>query len=132
MTEAEDFQDVDSLHFVINGVFNAFSSYTAIVLNIITIYALRKTSSLPKPLKTLFLNLAVSDLGIGLLVQPLNVARFVMSLKKNTENNPTFKITTDMFEVTATFLGCASFFGATALTADRFLLFIFISDIKNL
>ena len=48
------------------------------MLNIITIQALRKTSSLPKPFETLLLSLAVSDLGEGLLVQPLYVAILVM------------------------------------------------------
>ncbi len=48
-----------------NCTFNSFLSYTAIVLNIVAIHAIRKTSSLPKPLKTLLLSLAVSDLGVG-------------------------------------------------------------------
>ena len=58
---------------IANYIFNAFLSYTAIVSNIITIHVLRKTLSLPQPLKTLLLSLAVSDLGVGLLVQPLNI-----------------------------------------------------------
>ena len=121
MTEVEDFQDVDSPHIVINAAFSTFLSYTAIMLNIITIYALRKTSSLPESLKTLFLSLAVSDLSVGLLVEPLNVAYLAMRLKKNTKNNRAFEITKDVFDATATFLCCASFFCVTALTVDRFL-----------
>ena len=121
MSEVENFQDVDSPHIVINAAFSTFLSYTAIMLNIITIYALRKTSSLPKSLKTLFLSLAVSDLSVGLLVEPLNVAYLAMRLKKNTKNNRAFEITKDVFDATATFLCCASFFCVTALTADRFL-----------
>ena len=50
---------------IVNCVFNAFSAYTAIMSNILTIHAIRKTSSLPKPLKTLLLSLAVSDLGVA-------------------------------------------------------------------
>ena len=56
---------------VANCIVNAFLSYTTIALNVITIQALRKTSSLARPLKTLLLSLTVSDLGVGLLVQPL-------------------------------------------------------------
>ena len=78
-------------------------------------------SSLPKPVKTLFLSLAVSDLGVGVLVQPLYVASLVKGFKENAENNLTYKITNNMLCVTSTFLSCASFFGVTALTADRFL-----------
>ena len=68
-------------------IFNAFLSHTAIVLNILTIQALRRTSSLPTPLKTLLLSLTVSDFGVGLLVQPLYAAILVMQIEENTENN---------------------------------------------
>ena len=39
------------------------------MLNIITIHAIRKTSSLPKTLKTLLLSLAFSDVGASLVGQ---------------------------------------------------------------
>ena len=44
-----------------------------------------------------------------------------MRLKENTENNSCFTITENVKEVTTTFLCCASFFGVTSSTADRFL-----------
>ena len=47
------------------------------MLNTLTIHAIRKASSLPKPLKTLLLSLAVSDLGVGLLAQPLYIAKMM-------------------------------------------------------
>ena len=74
------------LTLVVNCVFNAFFCLTTIVLNIITIQAFRKTSSLPKILKTLLLSLAVSDLGVGLLVQLLYVAILVMNIEENSNN----------------------------------------------
>ena len=61
-------------------LFNAYLSYTATMLNIAAIYAIRKTSSLSKNLKTLLLSLAISDLGVGLLVQAMFVA-YVMDSK---------------------------------------------------
>ena len=67
-------------------VFNAFLFFTSILLNIITIQALRKTSSLPKTLKTLLLSLAVSDLAVGLLVQPWYVANLVIEIDQNTNS----------------------------------------------
>ena len=76
------------LRLVVNCVFNAFLCLTTIVLNIITIQAIRKTSSLPKTLKTLLLSLAVSDLGVGLLVQPLYVAILVMEIGLQSVFNP--------------------------------------------
>ena len=80
------------LTLVVNCVFNAFLCLTTIVLNIITIQALRKTSSLPKTFKTLLLSLAVSDLGVGLLVQPLYVAILVIDQNTNgTAYNSVYK-----------------------------------------
>ena len=105
---------------IANCVFNAFLFCTAIMLNIITILALKKTSSLPKPLKTLLLSLSVSDLGVGLLVQPLYIAGLVMMIEKNTETQ-TFKNTSAVLDITGAFLFYATFFGVVALSADRFL-----------
>ena len=91
------------------------------MLNSVTIHAIRKTSSLPKPLKTLLLSLAVSDLGVGLTVQPLYIALLVMKLEPNGENNPVYHTTHSAFYILANLLSYASFFGVTALTVDRFL-----------
>ena len=105
---------------VINCFFNAFLSFTAIVLNIITMQALRKTSSLPKTLKTLLLSLAVSDLGVGLLVQPLYVATLVMEIKQNT-NSTAYYTVTEAYSIQRKTLVSASHFGVFGLAVDRFL-----------
>ena len=104
--------------YIANCILNTFFSYTAITMNIITIYAVIKTSSLPKPFKTLLLSLAVSDLGVGLLVQPLYIVLRIMDLNLTDTNSTTiFKI-----YVVPTNLFCyASLFSVTALSADRFL-----------
>ena len=88
------------------------------MLNIITIHAIRKTSSLPKPLKILLLSMAVSDLSVGLLVQPLNLAYLVVELVPNAENSVAF---IGLLNMVMILLSYASFFGVTALTVDRFL-----------
>ena len=82
------------------------------MLNILSIHAMRKTSSLPKPLKTLLLSLAVSDLGVGLLAQPLFIARMV---------NPTYPICRTSLYIIVRLLGNASFFTVVAISVDRFL-----------
>ena len=102
---------------IANCVFNAFFSFTAITLNIVTIIALRKPLTIPRALKILLLSLAVSDLGVGLLVQPLYITWLVMKIKENTETLY-FEIT---FNATGGFLNYASFFGVVVLAADRFL-----------
>ena len=109
-----------NLTLVINCFFNAFLSFTAIVLNIITMQALRKTSSLPKTLKTLLLSLAVSDLGVGLLVQPLYVAILVMEIKQNT-NSTAYYTVNEAYSIERKTLVLASHFGVFALAVDRFL-----------
>ena len=89
------------------------------MLNSVTIHAIRKTSSLPKPLKTLLLGLAVTDLSVGLLVQPLYIALLAMGLAQT--NRTTFNNTYFLLFIIATILAYASFFGVLALTVDRFL-----------
>ena len=72
-SELEDLRST----YIANCVFNSFLSYTAIMLNIVTIHAIRKTSSLPKTLKTLLVSLAVSDVGVGLLAKPFDISFLV-------------------------------------------------------
>ena len=104
----------------VNCVLNAFLTYTTIVLNILTLHAIRKTLSLPKPLKALFLSLAVSDLGVGLLAQPLNIALMIKQLQKNTEDS-SFLSTGIAFETMTVIFGYSSFFTVVAISVDRFL-----------
>ena len=101
---------------IANCVFNAFLCFTAITFNIVTIIALRKPLAIPSAVKTLLISLAVSDLGVGLLVQPLYITSFVMAIKENTQTL-TFEITSSF----SNFFSYASFFGVVALAADRFL-----------
>ena len=102
------------------SVFNVFLSYTAIMLNIVTIHAIRKTLPLSKPLKTLLLSLAVSDLGVGLTAQPLFVALRVMELKQR-DNSRTYYATRIAFLVSANLFSFASCFLVVVLITDRFL-----------
>ena len=98
-------------------VLNGYLSYTATMMNIVAIYAIRKTSSLSKNFKTLLQSLAVSDLGVGLLVHPMNVADIMDSEQ---ENETTESIYTASLIPTNFFI-YASLFSVTALCADRFL-----------
>ena len=92
-------------------VVNAFTAFTAIVFNSLTIQAIRKTPSLPKPLKTLLLSLAVSDVAVGLIAQPFLIVNL----------NIVFKTFPKMLWVIQLALANASFLGIVALSLDRFL-----------
>ena len=99
---------------------NAFLSYTTAMLNIVTIHAIRKTPSLSKGLKALLLNLAVSDLGVGLIAQPLYVAKLIIDSK---ENNETSKPHTAFYIaclITTNVFSSATIFVVMVLCADRF------------
>ena len=104
---------------VLNCVVNSFLSYATVMLNIVLIFALRRTSSLPKTLKALILSVAVSDIGMGILVQPLYTARLVMKMKmKNTNSQETYN---EIVNVIGRTLANVSFFGVTTISVDRFL-----------
>ena len=106
---------------IVNCVLNSFLSCTAITLNTLTILALRRlTSHLSKTLRMLLLNLAVTDLGVGLLAQPSYVVYLVMIIQGKTQTF-TSEITLQIVYITGKFLSYVSFFGVVAVAADKFL-----------
>ena len=107
--------NLDNIMYIVNS----FLSYSSIMLNIVAIHALRKTFSLPTTLKTLLLSLAVSDLGVGLLVQPWRIAGLAMGLlqdegRRNITLYNAHTITMNLFYY-------ASFLGVMVLAVERFL-----------
>ena len=102
------------------SILNAYFSYTATTLNVVAIYAIRKTPSLSKNFKTLLLSLAVSDLGVGLLAQPM-FAAYIMNSKQKNEINETYNAIYIAFLISTNFFLFASLFSVTALCAERFL-----------
>ena len=102
---------------IANCVFNTLLCYTAVILNVVAIYAIRRTSSLPKTLKTLLVSLAVSDVGVGLLAQPFYSFFLIKWLRKNNTGCVIYRA----FLVVMNFVSAASFFGVLAMSVDRFL-----------
>ena len=101
-----------------NIVLNVVLCCTAVTLNSVTIYALRKTPSVPMPLNVLLLSLAVSDLGVGILCHPLYIVRLVLNLEQSVTAFPTFN---SVFWFVTSVFTYASFFGVLSLSVDRFL-----------
>ena len=99
-------------------VLNAFFALTAVVLNSVTIHAIRKTStaSLPKNLRALLLNLAFSDLSVGLVVQPFYTIHLTFSFESQERDNS--QMNTLAF-VTGVVCVSASILGVLALSVDR-------------
>ena len=67
------------------------------------------------------MSLAVSDLGIGLLAQPMFVAYLAMDSRQANETNETYSVIYIMTLIPVNFFLFASLFSVTALCADRFL-----------
>ena len=111
---------MDSSYLVV-CLLNVFLSYTATMLNIVTIHAIRKTPSLSKNLKKLLLSLAVSDLGVGLVAQPLDVARLIMESQLNIETSKTYNAINIASRASATLFGFATVFLVIVLCAERFI-----------
>ena len=112
-TELEDLRSTC----VANCVFNIFLAYTAFMLNIVTIYALHKTSTMPNTLKTLLLSLACSDVAVGLFSQPLYTFFLINWLRLD---NPGCNIQ-QVRTISSTLFSGASFLGVVAVSVDRFL-----------
>ena len=113
---ASEYEDLYST-FIANCVFNSFLSYTTVALNVAVIPAIRKTSSMPKPLKILLVSLAVSDVGVGLLAQPFYTSLLAKWLRQEPPKCATFK----SFLILAPLFPQASFLGVVAVSVDRFL-----------
>ncbi|XP_015773483.1 PREDICTED: beta-4C adrenergic receptor-like [Acropora digitifera] len=113
-------EDTD-FHYLINCILNAFLCLTASALNFITIQALRKASAFPKPLKTLLFSLAVSDVGVGFLAQPLFTALLGIAWFQGTKNNPNYDKVFSASIPTMYLFSIASYSGVVILALDRFL-----------
>ena len=112
-TDVEDFRPA----LVANCVFNGFLCYTTIILNIVTIHAIRKTASLPKPLRTLLLSLTASDVGVGLLVQPLYISTLVSRLNQKRIDCVSYK----KFLAVTNFFCISSLLNVVTISVERFL-----------
>ena len=111
-----DFKELRSTY-IANCVFINFLTHTAIMWNIITIYAIRKASSLPKTLRTHMLSLAVSDVGVGLFAQPFYTSLLVRLLQQNHLGCNYYLV----LNVCGYFFSFGSFLGVVAVSVDRFL-----------
>ena len=112
-TELEDLRSTC----ITNCVLNIFLTYTAFMLNIATIYAIHKTSTMSKTLKTLLLSLACSDVAVGLFIQPLYTFFLINWLRLD---NPGFN-TQQVRTILGYLFSTASFHGVVAVSVDRFL-----------
>ena len=100
---------------------NIVLSITASLGNILILIALRKVTSIHPPTKLLFQCLAITDLGVGLIPQPLMAALSLAVYIKNLD----FKISNiflyRLLSSSSIILSGVSVFASTALSVDRLL-----------
>ena len=102
----------DTIACVVNGLFSVLAS----VANLLVLYALLKASSLHLPSKALLFSLALSDFGIGAIVQPLFVA---YRWAKINENLPDLCVAGIISHVEGSHFSAVSFLTMTAISVDR-------------
>ena len=112
-TELKDLRST----FIANCIFNNFLTHTSIMLNVVTIYAIYKTSAIAKTLKTLLLSLACSDVAVGLFSEPLYIFSLINWLRLDNTGCNYQQVATILSYLFST----ASFLGVVAVSVDRFL-----------
>ena len=110
--------DISPVWYIFSCVLNAVFSVTATVANSLVLVAIRRTPTLHSPSNTLLLGLALSDLGVGLIVHPLF---FAQVLGKVTRNKTVFCEAGITVEITANALCIISLLTVTAVSLDRYL-----------
>ena len=97
---------------------NIFFSFTAFLGNTLILVALHKESSLHSASKLLYRNLAITDLCVGIIVEPLDVVSWISMLNEKWNICYFASLTNFM----SGFLVCAvSLFTLAALSVDRLL-----------
>ena len=106
-------------------VFYFIFSLVASLGNLLVIRAMWKASSMPSNMKKLFLNLAFSDLTVGMFAQFLYGVVIAVMLRMATTGNVNFEIFCPAILNAASFssylLASASFLTVTSIAIDRFL-----------
>ena len=114
--------------YVATSIVNGLSSVLAVTCNLVVILAIVRNSSLHTPSYVLLCNLAISDLGVGLVVQPLFIALMMAQLME--EADLSCKLT-GAFNFIAVCLGFLSFFIITTISVDRVLAVYLVNKYRS-
>lgn len=113
------FNDVDAFRtaYTVSCLVTIPFLLTSIVGNFIMLFCLWKCRSLHPPFKALLRNLVLSDLGVGLVVQPLFLASNYIALTKNMNS---FCVIQVVYNTIGYFIAAVSFVTTTSIALDRF------------
>ena len=107
--------------YVFLAALNIFLSITASLSNALILIALHKVTSIYPPTKLLFRCLAVADLGVGLITQPLFA---IIMLSRITDLDINWRYVKIVFSITnasVIVLAAVSILSSTAISVDRLL-----------
>ena len=105
--------------FFVNAAVNVPFSIIATLANALVITSIWRSRSLRTPANMLLIGLAMSDLGVGLSVQPFFIASSISFAKQGAANFTC--ITTVALRITGAFLSVVSFKIVTAISVERYL-----------
>ena len=97
---------------------NIFLSITAFLENSLILFALNKEFSLHPPSKFLLRNLAVADLCVGLIVEPVYVTLLLTAVNEHWSACRSLEVAVSMI---SSILGAVSLLTLTAISVDRLL-----------
>lgn len=104
--------------YIVTAAFNAFFSLTAFLGNALVLTALVRTRALHSPSKALLRSLALSDLFVGLFVQPVYIAYCLSGVVGNAWIRCASWI---VYPLLSDYFIAVSFFTMIAISIDRFL-----------
>lgn len=106
-------------------VLNLVFSFVAVLGNFLVIHALWKASLIPPTIKTLFLSLAISDLAVGILSQPMFGVIIAVMLRRLSNGQHNFALFCPTVLTVCYYfmfgLSFASFLNVIIITLDRLL-----------
>lgn len=110
--------DISPSWYIFSYIVNGLSVMATIIINLLVLVTIRRTTSLHSPSHALLFGLALSDLGVGVIVQPLY---FLHLLGKQIQNKAYFCEAGIAVEVSANALCIISLLTVTAVSLDRYL-----------
>ena len=108
--------------YTVNAALNVLLAIVASFANILAFSAVRHSTSIRLPSKLLLCSLVLTDLGVGLVVQP-QFATFLITRMKESLGISCFFIKSNT--VTGHTLACASLLTMTAISLDRYIALFF-------
>ena len=99
-------------------ILNIFLSITAFLENSLILFALNKEFSLHPPSKLLLRNLAITDICVGLIVEPLYVTLLVTTVNEHRSTCRSLEVAVSMI---SSILRAVSLLTLTAISVDRLL-----------